>query len=385
VIDWDFLESDLERLRGAGLYRNPGEDGVRASCIRRAMELGVGPIDACSNDYLGYANGLVSRETSLGETSIGAGSSRLIHGTRPAHQTLESSLSKWVDQPAALLFASGYAANLGVIGALAQSGDLIVSDSLNHASIIDGCRLSRAEVAVYRHADIGAVHDILRRESASRRCWVVTESYFSMDGDSPDLRTLRSLCDEHRAALVVDEAHALGVFGPNGAGLCRQHGFQPDVLVGTFGKALGAQGAFMASSAVVRNWLWNRARSFVYSTALSPLLAAAVLRNLARAQQDEPGRVRLRNVSAELRHLLAGAGIKVMESSYGPIIPIMLGSPERALSATNHLISQGILVQAIRPPTVPPDSCRIRVTVNSTFSDEQVQRLAQSIIRTCTE
>jgi 8-amino-7-oxononanoate synthase len=385
VIDWDFLESKLEGLRNGGLYREPEDGAIRESCLRRATALGVTPIDASSNDYLGYAKYPVSRETYLESTSTGAGASRLIHGTRPEHQALERALSTWVGQPATLLFASGYAANMGVMGTMAQLGDLVISDSLNHASIIDGCRLSRAEVAVYAHTDIGAVDSILRREAPKRRCWVVTETYFSMDGDSPDLQALRSICDERRAALVVDEAHALGVFGPNGSGLCNQYGFKPDVLVGTFGKALGAQGAFVASSTTFRNWLWNRARSFVYSTALSPLLAEVALRNLTRARADDSGRSRLSNACAELRDRLAAAGIELLRSSYGPIVPIILGSPERALAVTDDLISQGILVQAIRPPTVAPDSCRIRVTVNSTFNDEQVQRLAASIIRTCSE
>jgi len=268
---------------------------------------------------------------------------------------------------------------------MAQSGDLIISDALNHASIIDGCRLSKAEVTVFRHVDIGAVESILRMEGSKRRCWVVTESYFSMDGDSPDLCALRSICDQHRAALVVDEAHALGVFGAGGSGLCSQNGLKPDILIGTFGKALGAQGAFVASTTLFRNWLWNRARSFVYSTALSPMLAAVVHENLTRAQQDKSGRVRLETAGGELRRLLMSAGVRVLESSYGPIVPVLLGTPERAVAVTNDLVAQGILVQAIRPPTVAADSCRIRVTLNSTFSDEHIRRLADSIIEACAE
>ncbi len=384
VIDWEFLENDLNELRQASLYRQPEDGRFREACGQGAKLLGVAPIDASSNDYLGYANCPVSRETNLAGTSTGAGASRLIHGTRAAHRSLESALSDWVGQPAALLFSSGYAANVGLISALAQPGDLIASDSLNHASIIDGCRLSKAEVVVYPHVNLEAVEGILRQKAPSRRCWVVTESYFSMDGDTPNLSALRAVCDKQRAALVIDEAHALGVFGPKGSGLCRHHGFSPDVLIGTFGKTLGAQGAFVASSTIVRNWLWNRARSFVYSTALSPLLAAIVFANLIRVQQDDLGRALLNDRVEEFRLLLANGGISVLESSYGPIVPIMLEHPDRALAVTKYLCSQGILVQAIRPPTVAPESCRIRVTINSTFSRENIQRLAMAIIRTCT-
>jgi len=383
VIDWNFLETELENFRRGGLYREPDNGSVRQSWLRAAEAQGRIPIDASSNDYLGYAAGPVSRETYRGAS--GSGASRLIHGTRPIHRALEGEITTWVDQPATLLFASGYAANVGAIGSMAQSGDLVISDALNHASIIDGCQLSRAEVAVFRHADIGAVESILRLKGPTRRCWVVTESYFSMDGDSPDLRALRSICDQHQAALVVDEAHALGVFGARGSGLCNQNGIKPDILIGTFGKALGAQGAFVASTTVFRNWLWNRARSFVYSTALSPMLAAVVHENLTRAQQDESGRAWLEAAGSELRRLLMNAGVRVLESSYGPIVPIILGTPERAVAIANKLITQGILVQAIRPPTVAADSCRIRVTLNSTFSDEQIRRLADSIIRVCAE
>ncbi len=196
--------------------------------------------------------------------------------------------------PSSLVFSSGYAANVGLMSSLPRPGDLVVSDALNHASIIDGIRLSKCRVAVVPHLDVGAVETALRDRGAGR-AFVVTESYFSMDADSPDLGALRALCDRHGAALVVDEAHAVGVLGPGGAGLCAEQGVVPDALVGTFGKAFGAAGAFVAGCEALTRWLWNSARSFVISTGMSPVVAAAALdgvehgRPRAAAPRAHPG------------------------------------------------------------------------------------------------
>ena len=230
------LQRELEQLASEGLLRH------RTPPSETSPDL----LDACTNDYLGYARSGVSRETTASRP--GSGASRLIFGTQPEHSALEGELTSWVGAEDTLLFSSGYAANLGMLAALARPGDLIVSDRLNHASIVDGCRLSRATVQVVPHCDLNAADRALQAPTKGRR-WLVTESYFSMDGDSPDLPGLRALCDARGAALVVDEAHALGVFGPEGSGLCRQGGVVPDVLVGGLGKAVGVQGAFVAGSA----------------------------------------------------------------------------------------------------------------------------------------
>jgi 8-amino-7-oxononanoate synthase len=374
LVNLRFLDDRLGQLRGSGLYRKPDDGQLRNETTLRAGELGVVPIDASSNDYLAYARG---------DVSLGAGASRLIHGTRSEHRQLENLIADWMGEPEALLFSSGFAANLGVVSALAQRGDLIISDALNHASIVDGCRLSRAETVVVSHRDLAAVEAILRHHGRSQQCWVVTESYFSMDGDSPDLPGLRSLCDTHNAPLIVDEAHAVGVFGPEGSGLCRNLGVRPDVTIGTFGKALGAQGAFVACTETTRDWLWNHARSFVYSTALSPRIAAAISENLRRLRKDESARARLERRTQEVRTLLLQSGVPILPTSHGPIIPVILGSPERTLLVASRLSEQGILVQAIRPPTVPDNSSRLRVTLNSELSDEQTMRLSNAIIKAC--
>ncbi|HVJ19099.1 MAG TPA: aminotransferase class I/II-fold pyridoxal phosphate-dependent enzyme [Polyangiaceae bacterium] len=374
-----FLLEELARLEGLGLLREPDDGSRRTEALDAATRAGVPLLDASSNDYLGLAASIVSRETlSAWGVSAGSGASRLIHGTRAPHLELEHQLADWVRQPSALLFASGYAANAGLLSALGVPGSLIISDALNHASLIDGCRLSRATVRVVPHLDLAAVERELERARTPNR-WVVTESYFSMDGDGPDLPALRALCDRYEAGLVVDEAHALGVFGPEGAGRCLAQGVRPDVLVGTLGKAVGVHGAFVAGSSTLRRYLWNRARSFVFSTAPSPALAALALLHVKHVRAAEDLRATLAERSAQLREALAPRGLPPLEHSFGPIVPLVLGDNESVLTATAALATRGILVQGIRPPTVPKGSARLRLTVSASMSSTDVERLAKAL------
>jgi 8-amino-7-oxononanoate synthase len=325
----------------------------------------------CSNDYLGLA--AVSVEAS---GNPGAAGSRLIAGERAEHVALERVLAEWLATESALVFTSGYAANIGLISSLATRGDLIVSDERNHASIIDGARLSRAEVEVTPHLDTVAVEKALSRHPSGRR-WVVTEGYFSMDADSPDFRTLRAVCDGYDAALVVDEAHSIGVLGPDGRGVCAEQGVAPDALVGTFGKALGAGGAFVAGPSLLIDWLWNRARSFVFSTGLSPLLAQCALRGVEAAQTRPELRERAAHVAEILRAALASFGKPA--AGYGHIIPVILGSPSAALHASRQLGELGIRVQAIRPPTVAPDSSRLRIAASARQTEPDVAKAVAAL------
>jgi len=388
----DFLEAQIEALRASGSYRNPDDGNDRLRVMENARALGAEFIDASSNNYLNRSDYFpdVSRETQLsvppGQLArLGAGASRLIHGTRPEHSELEAALSKWVGLERALLFSSGYAANVGVISALVRPDDLIISDELNHASIIDGCRLARAQIHITAHCDSSAIEAALLANAATHRCWVVTESYFSMDGDSPDLHAIRHLCNNYGAVMIVDEAHALGVFGPQGSGLCSASHVNADVLIGTFGKALGAQGAFVASSRVATNWLWNRARSFVYSTAMSPLLATSIEANVRAIRADDEARTRLGRMAFWFRSKLDANQIPVTAHSHGPIIPILYPNPTRAIKAAASLGQLGILTQAIRPPTVPENSSRIRLTLHAGLNQSQLERLVDSVIQTCTQ
>jgi 8-amino-7-oxononanoate synthase len=364
------LSDELRDLEKRSLLRIPPSATAAARPEQSAGSRP--PLVLCSNDYLGYAADPWDAALSPGDS--GAGASRLVSGEHPAHAEAEAEIARWLGAEASLLFSSGYAANVGVIAALARPGDVIVSDALNHASIIDGCRLSGAHIRVTPHHDTAAVGRALVEHRSARRRWVVTESYFSMDGDCPDLPALRALCDEHDAALYVDEAHALGVFGERGRGLCAESGVRPDVLIGTFGKALGLQGAFVAGSEVLRTYLWNRARSFVFSTGVSPSLAAQIRANVQRAAADDRGRERLHETARRLREGLRAMGATLGPSERGPVLPWLIGSSGEAVAISGRLRAEGVIVQAIRPPTVPAGTARLRVTATARLSELDVER-----------
>lgn len=347
------------------------EEARRANLLRERHAAPADPRSFASNDYLGLSTRRPPAE------EAGAGASRLLGGDRPVHAAVEDAAASLVGLPAALAFSSGYAANVGVLSSLAGAGDLVVSDALNHASIIDGARLSRAQVAVVPHGDVEAVATALRGRPSGGRAFVVTESYFSMDADSPDLGALRAVCDAHGAALVVDEAHALGVLGPEGRGLCAAAGVKPDVLVGTFGKAFGAAGAFVAGSESLAAWLWNRARSFVFSTGMSPLVAGAALEAIRCSLAEPQRRARVASAALQLRQGLTGAGLEVL--GYGHIVPWVIGDARRALWWADELQSHGVMVCPVRPPTVPGGTARLRLTVTASHEGGDIERLVGAI------
>lgn len=404
---FDWIRDGLRDLEQQGLRRQPGDGALREAVRKRATEAGEVFVDASSNDYLGYgrrvlgldgypggaaevlgqaADTNVSRETNPPGSgcglpawqtapTAGACSSRLLGGTRAEHCELETAIADWVRQESALLFSSGYAANVGVVSGLATREDVIFSDELNHASIVDGCRLSRASVVIYPHLDLQSLRELLARTPVRGRRFIVTESYFSMDGDSPDLVRLRALATEFGAALLVDEAHALGVFGPSGAGLAAACAVQPDLTIGTLGKAIGLQGAFVAAPELVKHWLWNRARSFVYSTASVPLLARLALLHVKQVQSDDTGRVLLGQRSSQLRCRIQALGFPMPIGSHGPIVPVILRQNEAAACAAESLRSRGILAYPLRPPTVPEGSARLRLTVSAGMTAREFDRL----------
>lgn len=352
----EVLARELEKLDAAGLRRRP-----RAPRDADAVSF-------CSNDYLGLAHAF--RATM---EPTGAGASRLVDGERVEHVALESAFAELVRTEAALAFTSGYAANVGVLSALAAPGDLIVSDALNHASLIDGMRLSRARVAVVPHNAIDTIDQELKSRS-EERAWVVVESYYSMDADGPDLRALREVCDTRNAWLIVDEAHALGVLGPEGRGRCAEAGVKPDVLVGTLGKSFGSQGAVVAGSGVLREWLWNRARSFVFSTGLSPASAAAGRWAIEESRKNPELRAKALSNASKLRGAL---GARVI--GFGHVVPLVLGAAEHAVAASKRLAEVGIDVPAIRPPTVPEGSARLRLTATARQSPADIDRLLEAL------
>lgn len=357
----DFLAEELQVLERAGRRRRRPPEQRDATIV-----------EMCSNDYLGYATEkMIQVPTGV---RLGAAASRLIAGDHPEHRALERETAEWLGYEDTLVFSSGYAANVGLLSSLLRPGDTVISDALNHASMIDGIRLSRAQAIVVPHCDVQAVRAVLERAPTMGHRWVITEGYFSMDGDRPDLRALREICDVYGAALLVDDAHSLGIFGEEGRGTYHSQKVKPDILVGTFGKALGGQGAFVAGSALLTDWLWNRARSFVFSTGLSPLIAAANLDAIRRARKDDKGRKRLFTIVDKMRNALQELGYRLAERSEGPIFPILVGPEEGAIRLSEVLLQRGVRVLPIRPPTVPAGTSRLRATVHARMSEESLER-----------
>ncbi|MFK7986265.1 MAG: aminotransferase class I/II-fold pyridoxal phosphate-dependent enzyme [Sandaracinaceae bacterium] len=375
TVEQDF-ELRVAELGDAGLLRRPRL--VRGAGPRITVD-GHPAVCFCSNDYLGLASHprlvQLTSHAQSDEGTVGAGASRLITGTRAAHLAAERRLATLVGRPAALLFSSGYAANIGALSALIQRGDVVYSDALNHASLIDGIRLSRGEAHVYPHNDLGALRTALEAH-ASGRAWIVTDAVFSMDGDRADLRALRSLADEFDAALYVDEAHSLGVI--SAAGACSSSQIAPDVLIGTLGKAFGVSGAFVAGSHALRTLLENRARSYVFSTAPPPALAEAILIATDLVAEADERRATVLRHADRLRTGLRAAGWTVPESDT-QIVPVLVGAAEETMRLSSHLLDAGYFVRGIRPPTVQPGTSRLRVVPTALHTDSEVDGLVHTL------
>jgi 8-amino-7-oxononanoate synthase len=344
---------------------------------------GIPLVSFASNDYLGLASHpslATAAADAAASQGFGGGAARLVSGDLPAHRDLEMTLARYLEAAAVLLFSTGYQANVGVLTALAGPEDLIVSDAANHASLIDGCRLSRATVRVYPHLDTNAARAALAHPGSYRRRLLVTESLFSMDGDAAPLVELATAVRQHGGILIVDEAHALGVLGPGGRGLCAEAGVVPDVLIGTLGKAFGSFGGFVAGGVSLRAFLVNRARTFIYTTALPPPVAAASMaaaRLLAGPEGDER-RALFHSNARLLAEALSPLG-RPTPPPRGGIFPIIVGSDERALAVSRGLAEHGFFVPAIRPPTVPEGAARLRITISSDHQPVQIQALAQAL------
>ena len=333
-------------------------------------------IQFCSNDYLGLAADPRLKQAAsdaISRLGSGAGSSRLVGGTNDIHVDLEGALADLKMTEAALVFTSGYHANIGVLTALVGSADTIFSDERNHASLIDGCRLSRANVRVYRHVDTDHLGQLLAAAPTQGQRLIVTETVFSMDGDVAPLLDLVALARRWDAWTLVDEAHATGVFGERGGGLVEELDLaaEVDVQIGTLGKALGSLGAFAAGSRLLVDWLTNAARSFIYTTALPPAAAAAARVAVEVVRREPDRRRRLWDNAAAMRTRLADCGFSLGQSR-SPILPVLVGDDERALRLSAELLSRGVFVPAIRPPTVPPGTSRLRVVPMATHRSEDI-------------
>jgi len=369
------ISQALAELETAGLLRRPLRisgpqgpeieiDGQRVLCL-------------CSNNYLGLANHraiVAASEASARQDGVGAGASRLITGTMNAHEEAELAFAEFIQAPAAALFSTGYAANVGTVQALVGPGDAVFSDALNHASLIDGCRLSRATVHVYSHRDVQQLGSLMQEHRPrAGRALIITDSLFSMDGVTAPLRDLAALASAFDAGLLVDEAHALGVLGPAGRGLAAAEGVEPDVIVGTLGKAFGVAGAFVAASEEIVSLVRNRARSFVYSTAPPPMNARAAIAALELVRDADAARATLLAHADRLRSELRKQGFDVPTDD-SHILPILIGDNDRTMQLSAKLLDRGIFVQGIRPPTVPEGTARLRVTPMATHRPEHIER-----------
>jgi glycine C-acetyltransferase/8-amino-7-oxononanoate synthase len=368
----------LEELRGSGLHRRlrlvEGPQGPEVMLDGRPVLL------LCSNNYLGLAGHPLVREAAA-EAAIrwgaGAGASRLISGSMEPHRSLERRLAAFKGYESALLFGSGYLANSGVIAALAGHGEVVFSDELNHASIIDGCRLARADTFVYRHADLDHLAWGLRA-AGGRASLIVTDGLFSMDGDRAPLEGLLDLARRRGCRLMVDEAHATGTVGPGGRGTVAAAGLsgEVDLLVGTLGKALGSYGAYVCASSETVEYLVNTARSFIFSTALPPPAVEAAEKALALLESEPDMVQRLGVNAAVLRDALAAEGFSV-GLSQSQIVPVRVGDSGQAMVLSEALLEHGIFAQGIRPPTVPHGTSRLRFTAMSTHDPSALRRAAR--------
>jgi 8-amino-7-oxononanoate synthase len=379
------FDDDLSDLRRRGLFRTrralQSGQGVRIRLAGREL------INFSSNDYLGLATDpRLARAAcrAVRRYGTGAGASPLVTGLLPPLRALERDLADWEGTAAALVFPSGYAANLAVLSTLAGRQDAVFSDAWNHASLIDGCRLSRAVVHVYRHADLEHLADLLRKHGPSvRRRVVVSDSVFSMDGDLAPLAELLALAERFDAVLLLDEAHATGVLGERGRGVTEAlpadaPGVGRLLKVGTLSKALAAQGGFVVGGRSLIRWLINLARPYVFSTALAPGSAAAARRAIAIVRSEPQQRRHVLALADDLRRRLLAVGCDVGPSAC-QIVPVLVGDPRTAVRLSRRLEADGLLVPAIRPPSVPPGTARLRISLTAAHDSADVERLTDAL------
>jgi 8-amino-7-oxononanoate synthase len=377
----DWIDAELARLEREGLSRRlVTHEGSQGPAIRIG---GEELINFGANDYL--ALGADERlkdavRTAIDREGFGAGASPLVTGHSTSHTELERRLAEFEGTEAALVFSSGFAANVGTVAALVDRGDGIFADEKNHASLIDGCRLSRAEVHVYRHGDAAHLGELLLQKRDHRKRLIVTDSLFSMDGDFAPLRELAVLAREHDCMLLVDEAHATGVFGDHGRGLCELLGVEDAVhiRVGTLSKALGCSGGFVIGSKSLITWLYNRARPYIFSTAHPPANAAAAKAALDIVEHEPERRFTLLERARALREELRRQRWNIGRSE-SQIIPVVIGDANRTMLLAARLREQGLLVPGIRPPSVPPGESLLRISLSYGHTAEMIERLTSAL------
>lgn len=380
-LDASFAAALAERQQQSRYRRRDQQQAPAGRCARiDGREL----LNFSSNDYLGLANHpevIAALQTAAAEMGVGSGASHLVCGHSLHHQRLEEALADAVGKPRALLFSTGYMANLALLSTLTDRHDAIFQDRLNHASLLDGGQLSRATVQRYAHAQVDALAARLATSEARRKL-VVTDGVFSMDGDVAPVEALLACCRAQDAWLMVDDAHGVGVLGDRGAGSCA--GQPVDILMGTLGKALGCFGAFVAGSETLIETLTQFARPYIYTTALPPALAAATLVSLRLMQTETWRRQQLAELIEQWRAGAQALGLTLLPSNT-PIQPLLVGSDEAALKASTALRERGLLVVAIRPPTVPEGSARLRITLTAAHTSADVAQLLAALAQLQTE
>lgn len=356
----EFITQELENLKNSGLYRElktiEKVDGAKITTSGKEF------INFCSNDYLGLSQHpkvKAAAKEAIGAFGTGSGASRLISGNSILHAELERKIAHFKEREAAIVFPTGYMANLGTISTLVDENDTIIIDRLCHASIVDGCRLSKAKLQVYPHNDMNALEKILKKTNQYRKRLIITDSVFSMDGDIAPVKEIIRLGKKYDAITMADDAHATGVIEYDG---------KPDIVMGTLSKALGSLGGFIAGSTELIEYLRNKARSFIFTTALPPAACAAAIAALEIVEQQP-----------ELLGKLQSNITTINNKSKTPIIPILIGDAKRTMDISQELFSRGLFVSGIRPPTVPKNECRLRLTVTAAHSKEDLECLASSL------
>jgi glycine C-acetyltransferase/8-amino-7-oxononanoate synthase len=374
-----YISDELEKIKRSGLYR---ELNIVEGAQGTHLEIkGKKYLSFCSNNYLGLANNplvIKAVKDAVAKYGWGTGASRLVSGNMKLHKALEGVISRFKGKEASIVFPTGYMANIGTISSLVSKGDLVICDKLNHASIIDGCRLSGADFRVYPHCNMEKLENILKKSTKYSRKLIVTDTVFSMDGDLAPLPDIVRIAHKYKAMVMTDEAHGTGVFGNKGRGVVEHFNLskQVSIVMGTLSKAVGSLGGYVTGDADLINFLRNKARPFMYTTALPPAVCAASIAGIKLIQKDSSLRKSLWNNVRYLKEKLDLLNLDVI-SSESPIIPILIGDAKKAVDVSKFLYKKGILIPAIRPPTVPARSSRLRMTVMSTHTKEDLKKLLE--------
>jgi 8-amino-7-oxononanoate synthase len=378
------FHQDIIQIKEAGLFRELKK--IDSPAGPRVLVDGKELLMMASNDYLGYCSHPAIKQAAQKALHIwgaGSGAARLISGNAAIFRDLEKKIARLKGTEDALVFSTGYMANIGLLSAVAEKGDVIYSDALNHASIVDGCRLSRAQVEIFPHGDTAALETFLQNGKKFRRRFIITDGVFSMDGDLAPLPRMAELSRAYRAQLIVDDAHGTGVLGRRGGGTIEHFGLEGrvDIIMGTMGKALGCFGAFVAGSSELRDYLINRARTFIYTTALPPAVIAGAIAAIDLLEKEPQTRQTLLDNISFFRKGLQELGFKIPAGTT-QIIPVLVGDAQEALRLAGDLMREGLFIQAIRPPTVAEGTARLRITLMATHTKDDLTRALEILGRT---